>query len=172
MPPDTVMIIRHGEKPPHFGNGVSDQGDIDDYSLAVRGWTRAGALIGFFGHDHRGIVRPAIIYAASPVSRGASLHGRRPVETVTPLALALDIPLDSSIAVGSERDLVRALTDETRPALISWEHHAIKDIVKILIPGFAIDFPERFDVVWLFTKSRTTYSFIEVNQSLLVNDAP
>jgi hypothetical protein len=173
MPLDTVMIIRHGEKPPAFGNGVSDQGELDEYSLAVRGWTRAGALIGFFGHDHDGIVRPDFICAAEPVSKGASLHGRRPLETVTPLALALNIELNSSVAVGNEQGLVTLLKGETRTTLISWEHHAIKTIVqKVLIPGFATDFPNRFDLVWLFTKSGTGYTFVEINQHLLADDAP
>ena len=165
-------MIRHGEKPPDFGNGVDEQGNVDDYSLAVRGWTRAGAIISFFSHDHDKIVRPEMIYAAKPNAKPPSPHGRRPSQTVTPLAQSQNIPFNFDIEVGKEPDLVTAVRSETRTTLISWEHKAIKGIVdKLLITGFATDFPERFDVVWIFEKAGATYAFTEVSQSLLVNDA-
>ena len=173
MPPATVMIIRHGEKPPVSGNGVTDQGDVDDYSLTVRGWMRAGALIGYFATPHDGIVTPEVIHAAAPFTKGNSVHGRRPLQTVTPLAQALAIPLKSGVAAGDEAALIEKLRDETRPTLISWEHHAIRAIVEgLLIPAFSTEFPDRFDLVWLFTRNGETYDFRQINQHLFVDDAP
>ena len=48
--PEIIMFVRHGEKPgegslPH---GVNHHGEIDEHSLSVKGWTRAGALAGLF----------------------------------------------------------------------------------------------------------------------------
>lgn len=65
--PSLVMFIRHGEKPPPDGGppvGVMSDGSIDQHSLTVRGWTRAGPLIGFFGTAHDGIANPTTIFAA------------------------------------------------------------------------------------------------------------
>ena len=50
--PEIIMFVRHGEKPgegsrPH---GVNHHGEIDEHSLSVQGWTRAGALAGLFAH--------------------------------------------------------------------------------------------------------------------------
>ena len=41
-----IMLIRHGEKPPHAPppHGVSAHGERDTESITVRGWQRAGAL--------------------------------------------------------------------------------------------------------------------------------
>src|SRR5437899_2403330 len=53
----TLLIIRHGEKPPKkpqdadYGAGVDAKGAPDVKSLAVRGWQRAGAWTALFGFD-------------------------------------------------------------------------------------------------------------------------
>lgn len=174
MPPPIVMMIRHGEKPPSFGAGVTHHGAQDDYSLAVRGWTRAGALIAFFSHPRGSIVTPQIIYAAAPVEKGSSLHGRRPLQTVKQLADARGITLDASHAVGEEQKLAKAILNATVPVLVSWEHHALTDIVNpLLIPGFTTKYPDdRFDLVWLLTWSGSAYAFGEANQGLLPGDVP
>jgi hypothetical protein len=168
------MMIRHGEKPPDFGNGVDDQGNLDGYSLAVRGWSRAGALIAFFSKAHGSIVRPDVIYAATPVTKGASLHGRRPYETVQLLAAATNIRMDSSFGVGQEPAVAAQILTETGNVLVSWEHKALTDIGAQLVPGFSTTYPgARFDLVWIFQQvAAGGYSFTTVNQSLLDNDQP
>src|SRR5579863_7040429 len=100
----TILLIRHGEKPPKkskdvdYGAGVTVKGAPDDKSLAVRGWERAGAwtaLFGFgaFGPDYP---KPDIIYAANPDQQGGDGDSvsRRPLETIQSLADRLHISPD------------------------------------------------------------------------------
>jgi len=64
--PTLVMFIRHGEKPLPAGgtpNGVALDGSEDKHSLTVRGWVRAGSLIGFFSSAHDGVETPTKIFA-------------------------------------------------------------------------------------------------------------
>ena len=68
-----VMIVRHAEKPTKSNNqlGIRPNGDHDHHSLSVRGWTRAGALVGLFAPQHGeprgGLLRPDAIYAGPAV---------------------------------------------------------------------------------------------------------
>ncbi len=172
--PALVMFIRHGEKPPPEGGapvGVTMDGSADDHSLTVRGWTRAGSLIGFFASVHDGVEPPTKIFAASP-SDDTGPHGRRPVETVTPLAEARNISLDTSFAVGSEDAAAAAILRETGVVLVSWEHHNLPRIVRgIGVASFVGQWPdERFDLVWLLRWTNLGYTFSEIGQNLLSGD--
>ena len=109
--PTLVMFIRHGEKPPSGGGtpmGVAPDGSEDKHSLTVRGWVRAGSLIGFFSSAHDGVETPTKIFAACS-SDDAGPHGRRPAQTVTPLAEAHNPPMDTTFAVGNGRSRARSL---------------------------------------------------------------
>lgn len=97
--PGTLMIIRHAEKPTDSGTpyGVTSGGTQDPHSLTIQGWTRAGALAGLFDPrdsagdgipPRTGLSRPATVTAAQPGTGGG--NSRRPEETVTSLAAALD----------------------------------------------------------------------------------
>lgn len=172
--PSLVMFIRHAEKPPQGGGppaGITKDGSIDQHSLTVRGWTRAGALIGFFASAHDGVERPTKIFAAG-VNDVTGPHGRRPSETVTPLAQAKGIPLDTTFAVGDEADVAKAILREEGVVLVSWEHHNIRRIVLgIGVQDFARDWPdERFDLVWLCRMTSGGYAFSEIGQNLLGGD--
>ena len=49
MPEQTILIIRHAEKPePGGDSGVDHTGAPDPRSLTVRGWQRAGAWAELF----------------------------------------------------------------------------------------------------------------------------
>ena len=87
--PEIIMFVRHGEKPgegspPH---GVNHHGEIDEHSLSVQGWTRAGALAGLFAHapskSHPHIVRPGRIFATRPTHEAKS---KREMHTAAPTA--------------------------------------------------------------------------------------
>ena len=40
-----ILVIRHAERPgAAFGEGITESGSLDEESLTVRGWQRAGAL--------------------------------------------------------------------------------------------------------------------------------
>ena len=81
--PEVVMFIRHGEKPADDGppHGVNEHGEHDPHALAVRGWTRAGALATLFGHaplaTHPYIVRPGRILPALAGESGPAGPGGR-----------------------------------------------------------------------------------------------
>ncbi|MET9486250.1 hypothetical protein [Nocardia sp. NPDC006630] len=180
---DIVMIIRHGEKPEGSGSpyGITADGDHDAESLTVRGWTRAGALIGLF--DPRtadgkpaafrpGLSRPATIFGADPGSGGS----KRPVETVTPLAEALGLTVDQRFKKGQEAQLAAGLAHATGPVLLSWEHENIGEIIAHLgpiSPNPPASWPgSRFDMVYVFTRAGNGWAFTQVPQLLLSGDAP
>ena len=170
--PDVVMIIRHGEKPPDSGKpyGVTADGTKDDSSLTVQGWQRAGGLAGFFSSGAKVRV-PNAIYA---VNNSGSKHLRM-AQTVTPLAAKLGLSLNVSYEEGDESDLAAAVAKRTGTTLISWEHSAIPDIVAHLgtvTPKPPSDWDDdRFDMVWVFTRSGNGWTFSQVPQLLLAGDS-
>lgn len=181
-PPNTVMIIRHAEKPDGSGKpyGMTEDGDRDDESLTVRGWTRAGALVGLFDPRNTdgspaalrpGLSRPATIFASNPDKHGS----KRPEETVTPLAAALGLKVDNRFPKGQEADLVAALNSAPGPVLISWQHENIDAIIShlgALTPTPPKSWPgERYDVIYIFTRNANGWNFTQLPQNLLSGDS-
>ncbi|MCP2343068.1 hypothetical protein [Actinomadura rupiterrae] len=168
-PGDLVMIIRHGEKPAAHGApyGVTADGERSDGSLTVRGWTRAGALAALFADPARAVLhRPDRIFAASPEGGKALRHS----QTVTPLAERLGQHLDLSYGKGHEKKLGKHLAGLKGVSLVAWEHHAIPDIAAGLgasTPGWPDD---RFDLIWLFTRTASGWTFSQAPQFLLSGD--
>jgi len=171
-----VMVIRHAEKPTGKGapHGVTPEGEQDDESLTVRGWTRAGALVDLFaaasGTVRAGLVTPATVVAASP--DGAS---RRPFQTVSPLAARLGLAVDTSHRKGDEAAVGAALQKATDATLVAWEHEAIPSIVAAMgtvTPAPPATWPDdRFDLVWCFARNGTAgWGFSQVTQQLLDGD--
>jgi len=176
--PPLVMLIRHGEKPPDGGglpNGVDDDGNVSEFSLTPKGWSRAGALVKFFRVPSvAGIETPKVIYAAAPVQKKGSPHGCRPSETVTPLAQAAGpgVRFDTTFAVTQEGSLVQAILQEPGVVLVCWEHHALTTIVQGLLsdPTFTLPYDgTRFDLVWLLRPGDTGITV--AMQALLFGDA-
>src|SRR6266851_6948263 len=113
--PSQVLIIRHGEK-------VGDPKKDDDGGrhLSIRGSARAAALPSLFVpvqpqlscRVHHGTEEftcnypPVPLKGTAPRFTGpnhifatqASKHSKRPIETVTPLATALKVPLNDGFA--------------------------------------------------------------------------
>ncbi|MFI9273345.1 hypothetical protein ACIGXM_21880 [Kitasatospora sp. NPDC052896] len=180
--PQVLMMIRHAEKPTGSGSpyGVTSDGDKDDKSLTVQGWTRAGALAGLFAPrtatgapatPRPGLTRPTSVYAADP--SGAS---KRPWETVTPVAAVLGGTPDTQFAKGQEAQLASALLAASGDVLVAWEHESIPAIVAHLgsvTPTPPATWPDaRFDVVWVFTRQGDGWNFSQVPQMLLAGDLP
>ncbi|MFE2285589.1 histidine phosphatase family protein [Streptomyces sp. NPDC059443] len=167
-----VMIIRHGEKPTGSEPGKDDNGKRDSHSLTDRGWARAEALPRLFAPQPApGLVRPAKVYAAT--DQGPDAGGHRMRQTVTPLAKRLGLTVDLTYAESKEADLAAAVSASSGPVLICWEHSRIPEIVKALAPrsGAPAAWPDRFDLVWVFTRTAGTWSFKEVDEHLLDSDA-
>jgi broad specificity phosphatase PhoE len=179
--PAQVLIIRHAEKPPDEDKSVH---------LSERGEKRARALHELFeaspGRPDP-FPPPDFIFATHP-----SEASRRPVETVTPLAGKLKLPINDTFrnhllepdsAGGKDRkkgilDLSRELFSDKRyqgkTVLISWHHGTIPHLARALK---AADAPRdwdhnTFDRVWQITyddKGNTT--FTDRPQRLLAGDA-
>ncbi|QHC23115.1 hypothetical protein [Streptomyces sp. GS7] len=172
-----IMIIRHGEKPDSQHPGIDEHGHKDHKSLTQRGWDRANALPKLFdppqGHPlPAGIVHPRTIYAATDQGPNAGAHRMR--QTVTPLAHKMGIKLDLTYAESQEAALAKAAVAATQPVLICWEHSRIPGIVKALGAsgsGVPAKWPDRFDLVWVFTHTKGAWHFRQVNQHLLPGDA-
>jgi hypothetical protein len=118
--PAQVLIIRHAEKP---ASG-------DDLSPA--GFARARELVQYFERT------PAVTQFGTPVAIYAmgfeNGTSRRAVETVTPLAQALRLPVRSQYLKDQVAPLVREIMSTPayagRTVLICWEHNVIPQIAQ------------------------------------------
>jgi hypothetical protein len=197
-PPDTIYIIRHGEKPadpppatagqapaaPTAPFGVDFQGNQDPHSLLPRGWQRSGALAVLFdpalGSLQAGLKTPAALLSPSYGSP-AKTAGHRTYQTIQGLSDRLGLAIASDFAEGSEPQLAASVvSSHSGVVLICWEHDHIPAIATSLptVPGTVIPQPwpgDRFDVVWTFTlvpgSAPAQYTFGQIPQQLLSGDA-
>jgi broad specificity phosphatase PhoE len=169
------MIIRHGEKPDGTTPGIDENGDEDDSSLTTVGWERAHALVDLFDPPHgtppSPLARPDRIYAAGVTDDG---EGQRTRETVTPLADALGVPVDTELGRGDEKKLVKDVLAQSGSTLISWQHGGIPEIVDDF-PSVSPKPPEewpsdRFDVVWTLTRTADGWHFTQTPELVLTDD--
>ncbi|MFJ8565640.1 hypothetical protein [Streptomyces sp. NPDC093514] len=167
-----IMVIRHAEKPYAGDVGRDAEGEDDPGSLAGRGWRRAEELPRLFP-PARGssLPRPAVVFAAG----GKQSAPARCRQTVSALAAALRTPVRTEFAVGAEAALAQAATAAAMPVLVCWEHTGIPRLVRALgaaeVTGTPAAWPDRHDLVWMFTRSRGQWSFRELPQHLLPGDA-
>jgi hypothetical protein len=193
-PPDTIYIIRHGEKPadppaaaagasaaaPAAPFGVDFEGNDDAHSLLPRGWQRSGALAVLFdpalGPPPAGLKTPGALL--SPSYGAAETPGHRTYQTIQGLSGRLGLAIVSSFAEGSEPQLAASVVSSySGVVLICWEHDHIPAIATSLptVPGTAIPtaWPgDRFDVIWTFTlvPGTSQYAFGQIPQQLLSGD--
>jgi hypothetical protein len=129
---ETIVLIRHGEKP------ANDLGQ-----LSCQGLNRALALpdvlIGKFG-------KPDFIFA--PLTRkklehsGAAYSYVRPLMTIEPTAIRLGLPVDARFPFDDIGDLQRELkSDPYRSAVIfvAWEHHLAEDFARSILKSLKAD---------------------------------
>lgn len=175
MPGPTVMFIRHAEKPDKDHKGVTPDGEHDEHSLSVRGWTRAGALAALFSENtsRSGLTIPARIIATAP---SHSYKSKREHDTALPTAQRLDLPIESVSIPDDYAKLVADIQTAAQPTLVVWHHGSIPDF----IAGFDVSnvdaiprtWPEdRFDLVWVLWPKDGSYIWGAVPQGLLKGDA-
>jgi hypothetical protein len=177
-PPQKIMLIRHGEKPPKLGPpaGIKEDGREDDHSLVVRGWQRAGALTAYFCYPRDGAIAcPNKVYAPPPHGKAGD-HGR-PYQTVHPVASKLNVDVDCRFTLDEEPQLVADVLRQSGVVLISWEHKRLHLIANAILGDDATTpqtWPdERFDVVWIFDRDASGgYRFDQRPQLLLAGDRP
>lgn len=165
-----IMIIRHGEKPKKHKKGIGYDGHKNIDSLIVKGWIRAGALSHLFHLNNSNLLIPTELYACYK-----SKHAQRALETITPLSEILNIPVNTSVARGNEKNVAKLAMKSEGVVLISWEHdrihHIANEIVdKKLVPQM---WPENhYDMIYVFTQnSDGTYDFSQVPQLLMKGDS-
>ena len=176
MTPKRIMFVRHAEKPgvpgDGKGGGVQPDGSQDGESLTVRGWQRAGALARFF--SSRPELKPGVIFASG---LGHGSKSKRPMQTVTPLADLLKTEAVALVTTHLKDDLQPLMEDvlsRQGPVLVAWEHKLIPALVERLPnpPSIPSDWPDdRFDVVWLFDRTDTGWSFSQLPQLVLSGDS-
>lgn len=173
------MLIRHAEKPDkdQGSRGVTSEGEHDEHSLSVRGWTRAGALAALFAHvptaSHVGLTTPRRILATMP---SHSAHSHREVDTATPIAERLGLKVELPHGRADVAALAADLLASDDDALVVWHHGALPGVFKHLPLTSDTTAPstwpdDRFDLVWLLTREADGYSFAVVEQGLLAGDA-
>jgi hypothetical protein len=123
---ETVVFIRHGEKPP-LGLG----------QLTCQGLNRALALPGVIA---TAFGRPNVIFAPDPAKSkddsGLPYNYVRPLATIEPTAIAFGMPVDASIGFANLEALRRRLNAPAFHAalvLVAWEHANIVKIARRLM---------------------------------------
>ena len=166
----SIYLIRHAEKPEPGDQGVSAAGQPDAEGLTVRGWQRAGALVGLFAMPagearHALLVRPRRLYAAVDAGRS-----HRPEDTLLPLAQCLGLTVQPLASNGDPLVAAQALWACGEDVLVCWRRRELPPLARALLP--AIDgLPtawdkDCFDVVWVIQPT----SFTVVPQRLLAGD--
>ena len=193
--PIQVVIIRHGEK-------VGDPKKDDDGGrhLSIQGSARAAALPSLFvpaqpqlscallhkAETFIGSYRQIPLKGNAPrfptpnfiFATQRSKHSKRPIETVTPLAAAVKLPINDGYADKDQdiKKMVNAilnnLTFAGKIVLICWHHGKIPDIANAL----GVSKPPKwkgtvFDRVWQITFPKGKASLQDLPQELLFGDS-
>ena len=129
---ETVVLIRHGEKPP-AGLG----------QLSCQGLNRALALAGVLT---RQFGRPDALFAPNPAirkeDRGTAYDYVRPLATIEPAAIALGLPVNTGIGFADVAALRAALeAPGLRHALVvaAWEHAQAVAVARLLLSSHGAD---------------------------------
>lgn len=139
QPPATILIIRHAEK-------LTD-GRID---LSPTGFERARLLPKLFSPAaaRPDLPTPQVLFATH-----LSPHSNRPVQTVTPLAAALHLPIDDSFSNDDYPALAAALLSGKyagKVVLVVWHHGKIPQLASALgaTPPYTPWPDTQFDRIW------------------------
>jgi len=172
--PAQVIFIRHAEK-----SGSSTE-------LSEKGFRRAQALVKFFLAEPA-VTRygpPAAIYAAAPKHEDSSI---RSIQTVVPLAKAVQVRINKDFTRGETRKLARSIMQdpayEGRMVLVCWQHGALVDAVRDLaeesgasqklLGALPVEWPdETFDRAWILDFDRAIAAYFRnIPQRLLPGDS-
>ena len=178
MAEQTIMLIRHAEKPGQDwpGPGLTEHGAEDAAGLVVRGWQRAGALAALLAAPRGPLRRPQRIFAAHP-DKPDGRRSLRPLQTVQPLAARLGLTPDTRFTRGEEEPLAAAAAAAGGAVLVSWQHEGLPALGAALAGADAAlprSWPHRcYDRIWLLRRAAAgaPWSFDDLPQALLAGDA-
>lgn len=152
---DTIVLVRHGEKP-KAGLG----------QLNCQGLNRALALppviAKLFG-------KPTALFAPDPSQRkedhGVAYNYIRPLITIEPTAITFGLPVDTTYGVSDVDGLTQALQQQAHGnafLLVAWEHHQIENIARELMSAYGADpsqvpkwHGDDFDSIYIIRVTRT-----------------
>jgi len=193
--PNQVLIVRHGEK-----LGDPKKNNDGGRHLSIQGSARAAALPSLFipalpelscKLDHTGMEFIGL-YRSIPLKGKAarfptpnfifaterSKDSKRPIETVSPLATALNLPINDEY--GDNPAEIKTMTDAIltelafagKIVLVCWHHGTIPDVAKAL----GVSKPPKwdgkvFDRVWQITFPKGKATLTDLPQMLLYGDA-
>ena len=131
-PPETIVLLRHGEKPP------AGLGQLD-----CQGLNRALALPSFIA---RAFGRPAAIFAPDPADKkedgGTAYAYIRPLATIEPTAIAFGLTVDVSHGVRDWQSLAQAIDGPAyagQVVLVAWEHSDLVKLARSLMRAHGAD---------------------------------
>ena len=193
--PSQVLIIRHGEK---IGDPKKD--DDGGCHLSIRGSARAAALPALFvaampqlgcklreqENDFVGEYRTVPVKGSPPrfatpdfiFATERSKNSNRPIETATPLATALHLPINAQYGDndGDIKTMTGAILNEVafagKVVLICWHHGKIPAVAQALGVSGAPKWDGKvFDRVWRITFPKGKAKLEDLPQMLLFGDA-
>lgn len=109
------------------------------------------------------------IFAPDPGQSGS----RRSLETVTPLAAALNLAVDARFAPTQTAPVADAIRASSGSVLVAWKHEQIVDIITALgtVSPTPPQWPgSRFDLVYVLTRDGDGWRFSQFPQMLLAGD--
>lgn len=160
QPPATILIIRHAEK---LTDGRQD--------LSPVGYQRASLLPKLFDGSRSDLPVPEVLFATH-----ASKHSNRPVETITPLAAALKLPIDSTIMDDDYAALAKEILGGKyagKVVLVAWHHGKIPQLASALgaQPPYKPWSADQFDRIWRIDFKDGKAALTDLPQGLLPGDS-
>jgi hypothetical protein len=160
QPPATILIIRHAEK---LTDGRQD--------LSETGYKRAALLPMLFTGARPDLPVPQVLFATH-----LSKHSNRPVETITPLAAALKLSIDSTIMDDDYAALAKELLSgkyAEKVVLVAWHHGKIPQLATALgaQPPYTPWPDGQFDRVWRIDFRDGKAVLTDLPQGLLPGDS-
>jgi hypothetical protein len=152
---ETIVLVRHGEKP---GKGL---GQLD-----CQGLNRALALPPVIAKTFG---RPSAVFAPDPSQQreddGVYYDYVRPLATIEPTAIFFELPVNASFGVSNTDGLQAALEQplyRNAVVIVAWEHRLIETIAHALLAAHGGDpalvpkwHKDDFDSIYVVTITRT-----------------
>ena len=164
--PSRIILLRHAEKPVNDAEiHLSDRGR--QRALALEGWSTNSPV---WGTNER----PVAVFACKPTVKAPS---RRSVETITPLAAQLKLPVQTPFPAKNPDALAhQILTDPAlngKTVVICWARDEIPQLAGCLgIKSNDLKWHKNvFDRVWLITFQDSTAVLSDLPQHVLTGDA-
>jgi len=129
-----LIFIRHGEKP------------LKGDNLTCQGLNRALLLPNLISKKF-GV--PAYLFVPG-LALGESTRHARMFQTISPLAIKYNLPINSSHAEKDSTEIAQDLKGKNGTVLIVWEHKAIKSIIHALGISDNLVWPDDdYDSIWI-----------------------